>query len=80
MCFSASASFLAASLLLVTGIYALKKVKSKKQIPLALIPLFFAFQQAAEGVIWLSQIYSIASPVIIIPETPTTSRTTKQIL
>lgn len=54
MCFSASASFTASAILAIIGIALLTRVKSKYLIPLALIPLFFAMQQFAEGVLWLS--------------------------
>lgn len=53
MCFSAQASFIASGTLLALGSYALKKVKNKTSLPLALTPVFFAIQQATEGFIWL---------------------------
>lgn len=54
MCFSATASFVASAGLGVIGVAALKKVTDNQQKPLAAIPLVFAFQQFAEGVVWLS--------------------------
>lgn len=53
MCFSAQASFIASGALLALGSYAVKKVKNKASMPLALTPIFFALQQAAEGFVWL---------------------------
>lgn len=54
MCFSAPASFTTAALLAIIGALALRRVKDQKQIFLALIPAFFAFQQTGEGILWLS--------------------------
>ena len=54
MCFSASASFTAAAALTVIGVFAQKKVSNKRYILLASIPLFFALQQCAEGIVWVS--------------------------
>lgn len=54
MCFSAPASFAAAGLLSVIGLLSLRKTKHKKYIPFAMVPLFFAMQQAFEGVVWLT--------------------------
>ena len=54
MCFSATASFAAAGVLSATGAVTLSKVKSKREIPLASIPLLFGVQQAIEGVVWVS--------------------------
>jgi len=53
MCFSAEASFTAAAVLGVVGCVTLKQVSSKNYLYLALIPLMFALQQFAEGIIWL---------------------------
>jgi hypothetical protein len=54
MCFSATASFAAAGLLGLTGIATLAQVKRRAELPLALTPLLFAAQQAAEGALWLT--------------------------
>lgn len=54
MCFSATASFVAGGTLAATGGLTLIKAKTKKELPLASIPLFFGIQQTIEGVIWLS--------------------------
>lgn len=54
MCFSASASFGASAFLTVIGVFTMKQVRQRNQIPAAMIPFFFAIQQAVEGVVWLS--------------------------
>lgn len=54
MCISATSSFVVASLLTVAGMAAYSRASKPKQIPLTLIPLGFAVQQAAEGVVWLT--------------------------
>ncbi len=54
MCFSPSASFTAAVLLGTLGYACLKETKNPKEGLLASIPLFFAVQQAAEGVVWMT--------------------------
>ena len=53
MCFSAPASFTASAVLTTLGIGLLYKIKNKHLALLALIPLFFALQQASEGFVWL---------------------------
>jgi len=53
MCFSASASFTLGSALIAIGIATTTKIKAKKFLPIALIPLLFGIQQYAEGVLWL---------------------------
>lgn len=52
MCFSASASFIASGALVVIGLVSLRIAK-KKEWSAALVPLFFAVQQAIEGWQWL---------------------------
>jgi hypothetical protein len=54
MCFSAVASFTAAGVLGAAGAATLKQAKTKAEKPFAAIPLFFAAQQAIEGVVWLT--------------------------
>ncbi len=54
MCFSATASFTAASVLTVIGCFALKKAGNTKIYLLALFPLFFGLQQAFEGIVWIT--------------------------
>ena len=54
MCFSATASFVAGGTLAATGGLTLSKARTKKELPLASIPLLFGVQQAIEGVVWVS--------------------------
>jgi hypothetical protein len=54
MCFSAGASFTAAGALGSTGIIFVSKFYRDKRLWIALIPCFFAIQQAAEGFLWLA--------------------------
>ncbi len=53
MCFSATASFSAASITAVIGVATLRQVKHPRELPLAAMPLLFAAQQAVEGALWL---------------------------
>jgi len=53
MCFSASASFTASTVLGVIGVILISKVSSKNLLVLAFIPLAFGFQQFSEGIVWL---------------------------
>ena len=54
MCFSAGASITAGVLLTFAGAETLRKVHKPEQIAFASIPVVFAFQQFAEGAIWLT--------------------------
>lgn len=54
MCFSAQASFVASGGLAILGMLSLKKVKRSNAYPFAVVPLLFAFQQACEGIVWLT--------------------------
>lgn len=54
MCFSATASFVAGGVLGTTGVLTLKQAKSKRELPIATIPLLFGIQQTIEGVVWIS--------------------------
>jgi len=58
MCFSAEASFIVGSSLLVIGTVILKKVKERKDYPVALIPFIFAAQQTTEGFLWIALLQS----------------------
>jgi len=53
MCFSATASFTSASLLLVVGGLALSQRPKRHELAYALIPVLFGIQQFLEGLIWL---------------------------
>lgn len=54
MCFSATASFTAGTVLSVVGVLTVRKSQGKRELPLALIPLLFGVQQLTEGVVWVS--------------------------
>jgi len=54
MCFSAEASFTAATILGGIGLGTLKTVKKKRLALLAAVPFMFAMQQLSEGFVWLS--------------------------
>lgn len=54
MCFSADASFLAAAATGAAGVIALSRTTARTEWPLAAMPLFFAGQQAIEGLLWIA--------------------------
>ncbi len=54
MCFSATASFAAAGVLATIGVVSVKHNTSKRHRLLAIIPILFSAQQAAEGIVWLT--------------------------
>ncbi len=54
MCFSATASFTAGTLLSAVGVATLGKAETSAERPFAMIPLLFGIQQLIEGVIWLT--------------------------
>ncbi|HEX2977523.1 MAG TPA: DUF6629 family protein [Candidatus Babeliales bacterium] len=54
MCFSATASFGMSGILALIGLAAFRLAHHKSQRMLGCIPIFFALQQAAEGVVWLT--------------------------
>ena len=54
MCFSATASFSAGTVLLGLGTLALKSADRPRELMFAAIPLLFAIQQLTKGVIWLT--------------------------
>jgi len=73
MCFSADVSFTAGVILTVAGIVLVGKFYKKKELFLALIPLFFGIQQFVEGVLWISlrnnsypQTYSLIAQYIFL--------------
>ena len=53
MCYSATASFTASTVLAVMGLALILRTQNKRFLPLALFPWLFAIQQAAEGFVWL---------------------------
>jgi hypothetical protein len=54
MCFSATASFVAGTVLSVLGVATLRATRRRVEIPFAAIPLIFGLQQMVEGALWLS--------------------------
>ena len=54
MCFSAEASFTLSAVLMVTGVAAVNKAVSPRQLMFAGIPLIFSVQQCTEGILWMS--------------------------
>lgn len=54
MCFSANVSFLAAGILSVISLISLYIARTRAEKTIAFTPLFFAIQQAAEGLVWLT--------------------------
>ncbi len=64
MCFSAQMSFIVSASLVGIAALTYSKVREKEQIPLATIPLLFAIQQFAEGILWVVLPQS-SSPLIV---------------
>lgn len=54
MCFSPEASFAGGIIISAAGIITIRKIHKPSQILFASIPLFFGFQQIAEGFVWLT--------------------------
>ncbi len=56
MCFSAEVSFIAAAVLLPSGIAAVKRAHrtDPRYVPIAALPILFGLQQAFEGAVWMS--------------------------
>jgi hypothetical protein len=54
MCFSATASLIAGGALSVVGVVTTAQVKTKRELPFAMVPLLFGIQQLTEGFVWLS--------------------------
>lgn len=52
MCFSAEADFVSGAVLGAIGVATLSQVEKPREIPLAALPLTFAFHQLAEGFVW----------------------------
>lgn len=52
MCFSATASFASAAVLVSAGVASLVMNKNLEQRPFVALPIMFGFQQAVEGVVW----------------------------
>jgi hypothetical protein len=77
MCFSATASFTAGTVLIVFGAITVRRVRRPAELPFALIPALFGIQQLIEGALWttfsgqeahlnsvLTHLYSLFSHVL----------------
>lgn len=53
MCFSATASFVAAGVLGTIGVATLRHVREPRSLLFASVPMLFAFHQFLEGMVWL---------------------------
>lgn len=53
MCFSATASFTAASFVGTAGLFTVSRAANVRELPLAGTPLLFGVQQGIEGALWL---------------------------
>ena len=62
MCFSATASFTAGVPLLIVGVMTISRVRNRKDLLYALIPMLFAIQQLIEGALWLT--FSAEAPLL----------------
>lgn len=62
MCFSEAASYTVAAACAAAGTYSIFRTPFLKHLPIAAIPLAFAIQQAAEGMVWHSLGHGAASP------------------
>lgn len=63
MCFSATASFVAAASLGMAGAVTLGESKNKAWTPLAAMPLLFAAQQFVEGVVWATPHHPVLNSI-----------------
>jgi len=54
MCFSATASFATAGVVTMIGLTCLQKSRSRREWPLAAMPLLFGLHQSIEGLLWLT--------------------------
>jgi hypothetical protein len=53
MCFSAEADFVGGAVIGLVGVATLSEVRTKRELPLAVLPLAFAVHQISEGFVWL---------------------------
>src|ERR1700743_1791168 len=63
MCFSAAANFTGSGVLGAIGIVTLTKVKHRRELLFASLPVLFAIHQFIEGFVWLG-IDGILSPTV----------------
>ncbi len=63
MCFSATANFVGSGVLAAVGVVTLTKVKHRRELLFAALPLLFAIHQFIEGFVWLG-LDGILSPTV----------------
>src|SRR5277367_6013012 len=63
MCFSATANFVGSGVLGAVGAVTLTKVKHRRELLFAALPILFAIHQFTEGFVWLG-LDGILSPVV----------------
>ena len=63
MCFSATANFVGSGVLGAVGVVTLTKVKNRRELLFAALPILFAVHQFIEGFVWLG-LDGILSPVV----------------
>jgi len=63
VCFSATANFVGSTVLGAVGVVTLTKVKHKRELLFAMLPILFAIHQFIEGFVWLG-LDGILSPVV----------------
>jgi hypothetical protein len=63
MCFSAEANFVGSGVLGAVGVVTLTKVKDRREVLFAALPLLFAIHQFIEGFVWLG-LDGILSPTV----------------
>lgn len=65
MCFSATASLVAGIALSGIGVATMAKVRNKRELPLASLPLLFGIQQLIDSAVWVSLGTSLLSVVLV---------------
>jgi hypothetical protein len=63
VCFSAAANFVGSTVLATAGVLTLSKVKHRRELLFAALPLLFAIHQFIEGFVWLG-LDGILSPAV----------------
>jgi hypothetical protein len=63
MCFSAAANFVGSTALGAVGVVTLTKVKHRRELPFASLPILFAIHQFIEGFVWLG-LDGVLSPAV----------------
>jgi len=63
MCFSAEANFVGSAALGAIGVVTLTRVRHRRELPFAALPLLFAIHQFIEGFVWLG-LDGILSPTV----------------